>query len=413
MVETTLHYKWSILFITLLALLMAAYFLYFKPSIYSSHALLEVKSDAKQGMQEGDFLKSAFSSFGNEKVDKEIEILKTFHINSHALNKVNFQIQYFVDEGYKKIEIYDDLPIEVKSVTIFDEKIVGSIVKLIPVEDGYRLQVENSFKNKMLHSLFDKELMELDDQQIYHYGDRIKTDYFELIIEKRTAVKQALYFVIKGNNRQIYEAISKNLKIIQINESAPLIEIVYEDTVSRRANEYVNAVAESFILQSVAEKSRQNDRIIDFIEKQLNDIKTKLDSSEKELERYRIEHKAIQPSLQGETYIKELSKIEVELSKNKLKEQLIQNLHQFAKKNKNLDAMAPSLMELYDQPTLDLISRLLEAQIKEEGLKAEYSGKHPGIIAVRKQISHIKKKIILNIKNLKSSMSHRNTNLEK
>ena len=70
------------------------------------------------------------------------------------------------------------------------------------------------------------------------------------------------------------------------------------------------------------------------------------------------------------------------------------------KKGKNLDAMAPSLMQLEDEPTLDLISRLQEAQIKEEGLKAEYSAKHPGLIAVRKQINHINKKIILNIRNL-------------
>ena len=33
------HYKWSIMFITFLTLYMAAFFLYFKPDIYSFHAL--------------------------------------------------------------------------------------------------------------------------------------------------------------------------------------------------------------------------------------------------------------------------------------------------------------------------------------------------------------------------------------
>jgi hypothetical protein len=204
-------------FMILFTLLIASYALYFKPSVYSSNALMEVKSDAKEDLSDGDFLKSAFSSFANETVDKEIEILKTFHINNHALNKVNFQIQYFVEEEYKKVEIYDNLPIEVKRVTILDEKIVGRVVKLTPNKDGYSLQMENSLKSRILHVLFNKEILELHTQQIYHYGEHVKTDYFELTIEKKRSIKEPIYFVIRGSNRQIYEAIKNNLKIIQIN----------------------------------------------------------------------------------------------------------------------------------------------------------------------------------------------------
>ena len=411
--NTIFHYKWSILFISFLALLMAAFYLYFKAPIYSSSATIEIKSDAKKEMQAGDFLGSTFSSFGSEKVSKEIEILRTFHINNHALNKVNFQIQYFVDEGFKKIELYNNVPIEVKNVTIFDQDIVGKMMKLTPLKDGYHIQVENSLKKKIKYSLFDKKIIELDDQKIHSFVSSIKTDYFELMIETKATIKHPFYFVIRGSNRQIYQAMGINLQINQINIDAPLIRITYQDTIPERANVYVNALSESFILQSVADKSRQTDRIIDFIDNQLTNIKTKLDNSEERLEKYRIEHQAINPTLQAQTYIQELSNVEIELSKNRLKEKLIETLLPYVKKGKNIDAIAPSLMELNDQPTLGLITRLQEAQIKEEGLQAEYSRKHPGLIAVRKQIRHIQNKITLSIENLYSSMSHRNINLQK
>lgn len=412
--RTLFHYKWSILLVSFFILLMSAFFLYFKTPIYSSSAIIEVKPDAKESMQADDFLESAFPTLSNEKVDKDIEILKTFHINNHALNKVNFQVQYFVDKGFKKVEIYDNVPIEVKNMTIFDNLAVGTMIKLTPVENGYLLQPQNSFKRKLMHSLFGKKTIALDDQKIHTYGSSLKTDYFELTIEKKSPIDQPLYFLIKGDNRQIHQTMSKNqnLQITQINPDAPLIRVTYHDTISERANIYVNALIESFILQSVAEKSKKTDRILDFINKQLGDMKKKLDTSEEILEKYRIENQAINPTLQAETYIGELSNIEIELSKNRLKEKLIENLLQFTKKNKELDAIAPSLMQLDDTPTLDLITRLQEAQIKKEGLQAEYSNKHPGLIAVRKQIRHINKKIILNIQNLKSSISDRNTNLE-
>jgi len=414
--NTFLHYKWSILLITLFTVLMAAYSLYFKPDIYSSSAVIEVKSSAggtTGNMSGGDFLGGALSGFGSSNVNKDIEILKTFHVNNTVLNKLNFHTRYYVDKGFKQVEIYDNLPIEVKNVTVIDEKIAGFKVKFTPVENGYHLQVENTFKSQILHSLFDKEIIELDDEEIYPYGKLIKNAYFELIVEKKDTISQPLYFVLLTNSRNIFEGMKASLQITQINPDAPIINITYTDTIPSRADAYVNAVAESFIHQSVSEKSKGNDRIIAFINKQLTDIKTKLDNSEKRLEKYRIENKAINPTLQGSTYIRELSNIEIELSQNDLKEMLMQNLLAFVAKGKNLDAMAPLLMELNDPSTLALITRLQEAQIKEEGLKAEYSGRHPGLIAVRKQIQYIIEKIILNIENLKSSMAHRNLNLIK
>ena len=74
------HYKWSILFTSLLILLIGAFYLYFKTPIYNSYAIIEVKSSGTQDMQEGDLLGSAFTSFSNENVDKEIEILQTVNI---------------------------------------------------------------------------------------------------------------------------------------------------------------------------------------------------------------------------------------------------------------------------------------------------------------------------------------------
>ncbi len=411
--QTIFHYKWSILSIIFLALLMAYILLYFKTPLYVSNATIEVKSDGQQAIKGDDFLGSAFSSFGKEKVDKEIEILKTFDITNHTLNKLNFGTQYFIDDEFKKVEIYHNIPLSIKDIIITDLNILWKMIKISPTKGGYTLEVQNSLKKKIKHTLLNSTLIELDSKKVYPYNKKIKTKYFELIVEKKNDLKRPLYINMKGNNRLIYEGIiHQNLEVIQINPAAPLIQVSYKDSIPKRANIYIDTLLESFIEQSVAEKSKKINRIIDFIDKQLHDIKTKLDNSEKKLEEYRITNQAINPSLQAQTYIKELSNVEIELSQNRLKEKLLQNLLPFVKKGQNIDSIAPSLMELKDQPTLELISRLQEVQIKEEGLKAQYSSKHPGLIAVRKQIQHIKKKIMLSIENLKSSMLHRNNNLK-
>lgn len=413
LIGNILHYKRSIFSIVVIMSIIGVAIIYFKTPIYTSNAIIEVKSEGQQGIQSDDFLGSTFANFGNEKVDKEIEILKTFFINNHALSKVNFNVQYYIDEGFKKVEIYRGLPLVVKNLTILDENIIGRLIKIIPQHNGYRFHFENSYKDKLLNLLLGRELINLNDQKIYEYGKNIKTKYFELEIIKKSETKESFYLVLKGDNRQIYESIKDNLQINQINPSTPLVGITYKDTIPDRANTYVNTLMESFIHQSIAEKSKQNDRIINFINDQLANIKIKLDNSEKKLEKYRIKYHAINPTLQAETYITELSQIEIELSKNELNAELIDNLVLFSKTNKNLDAIAPSLAELKDESTLELITKLQEVQIREEGLKTQYSGKHPELIAARKQNSYIKKKIILNLNNLKTSIIHRNNNLLK
>lgn len=410
-----LQYKWSILFITLISFFIALYSLYFKPSIYNSMAIIEVKSDGKSGItKDTGVLGSAFSNFGSEKIAKQIEILKTFHTNNNALNKVNFKIQYYIYSRFRKIELYDNLPIQVDELNITNQRIINQLIKLTPTKNGFTLEVQNPWKTKLMHTLFNKPIIDFDQQKVFQFNKTIKTKYGQMTIRNDNKLKESIYFVLKGSNRQIYEGVVKSrLKIKQINPDASLIEIAYEDNIPQRANTYVNAVVESFIEQSVEEKSRQSNRIIDFINQQLMDMKKKLDRSEEKLEKYRIEHQAINPTLQADTYIKELSKIEIELSKNELKKDLLDNLLLYIKKRINLDAIAPSLMELGDSATIKLITKLQDLQIKEEGLKIQYSGKHPGLIAVRKQIQFIVKKIELNVQNFKSSMLHRNNSLKK
>ena len=177
----------------------------------------------------------------------------------------------------KKVEIYDGIPIEVKNVTILDQHIVGRRIKLIPLKNSYQLQVGNSLQQ----SLLDKNKIELDDRKKYHYGSSVKTDYFELTIDKNATIDQPLYFVLKGDNRQIYQSMisSKNLQIMQLSKDTPLIQVTFKDTIPKRADSYVNALIESFISQSVTEKTKKNNRILDFIKTQLGDMKTTLDNS--------------------------------------------------------------------------------------------------------------------------------------
>jgi len=413
--KTIKKYKWLIIITTLLALLLMGVRLYFLPSIYSSHAVIEIKSSGKQGMNSGDFIGNAFSNYGKEQIDKELELLKTFYINNKALKKVDFTTRYYSDQNYKEIELYKKhIPIDLTHVKIFNKSILGKKITITPQQKGFTLDIKYSYKRKILNYLFDQNLIKLDNKKIYNYNQELTTDYFSLVVEKKEKVNKPIHVVINGNNRNIYEKLIKqNLNIMQVNKNAPLIKIEYQDNISKRADAYVNAVAETFIDESINNKNQQNNKILAFIEKQLKITKERLKNSEDKLEKYKISEQVIQPTLQAETFIRELSTVEIQLSENELKQKLLQNLISFVKHNENLDAIAPSLMELQDKPTLGLITSLQTLQLQEDALTAEYTDEFPKLVTIRRQIESIKNKILLNMQNLKASITNRNLNLRK
>lgn len=413
------RYKISIFIITFMALLFASKNIYLKEPVYSSHTLIEVKnSDGNKGMLPAatDIIGSAFSNVGGEKVDKEIEILKTFLTNNIAIEKVNYYSRFFVQEGYKKVEEYNNIPIHFENLKIYDEAIENILIKINLNENGFTLKIENSILDTIKHFLFNTQLIAFDSKVRYPFNSTVKNEYFSALIIKDTNVTQNkdIFVALNTNNRNIFENIvARNLEITQLNQFAPLIQVTYKDTVRKRANEYAHALAESFILQSIEKKSKKNNRIIDFINTQLKEIKQKLDTSEQELEEYRIKHKAINSTIQTQTYMEDLSKIEVQLNKNKLDKVILEELLTIIKTTNNIDTAAPLLERIDNKSSLALINELQSMQTKAQALKNKYSSRYPQVIALNKQIKYLKNRVIKNIKRISSSIAQKDSSLTK
>jgi len=405
------HYRWSILFISMLFFLGTYIALSFKQPIYNAYAIVKIKNPSESNNKSLSL--DNYMDFNTINIKEEIALLKTFYINDKALNTVNYTVQYYQHEGYKKKEIYTQLPINIHPIQILDPSILGKNITLIPQKNGFFLQLDYSPLKRFKSLLFGTPLPQIK-KELFHYKEHIITPYFSLTVEKLSNFKYPIDIIINENHRYIYEKIiKKNLHISQIEDDVPLIKISYNDTIHKRAIAYIEALTASFIQENVKNKSEQHNKILQFITNKLESMKSKLDKSEKELEAYRINNKVIQPSEQSKMLIAELSNIDISLSENQLKKSLVHNLKKFIQNNYNLDAIAPSLMELNDKPTLELITELQKSQLQRGELLAEYTRKHPKVLSLEKKIQTVRRKIISNINNLEKHLEQQDRTLHK
>jgi capsular exopolysaccharide synthesis family protein len=394
--KTILPYRWSIIFITLIGMLLSASYLYLTPSIYEAQAIIKVKTNNNKSEQYEQLnpLGNIYSS-GSENIDQELAILQTFHIHNKAIGKLNLGVQYFIEKNYKRIEIFSNPPIEVKNIKVLNKKIIGNDILLTPQKDGFILQIANG-----------------EYRKFFNYNKEVKTPFFTTIIEKKSKFDRDIYFRINGNNRNIYEKIvKKHFKAVRLNKNASLIKITYQDNSPKRATAYLNELMEIYIKESIINKSRKNNKVLDFINKQLISTGEALKSSETELENYRIKNRIIEPTRQSQSLLDRLSDVEVQLSQLNIEKKLIENIANSVKQNEELDSITPTLRELGDEPTIRIIEELQRLQRRANELNMEFTPKHPAVKTINRDIARDKRAIQNSIKQLRKNILQREKNL--
>ncbi|HIM94438.1 MAG TPA: polysaccharide biosynthesis tyrosine autokinase, partial [Campylobacterales bacterium] len=244
--------------------------------------------------------------------------------------------------------------------------------------------------------------------QIFDYNKKIESEDFSFTVIKQSNFNQTIYIKLNGDNRNIYEYIVKRrLKVSRLNADVSLIKISYQDTSISRANNYINALIDIYIEQSITDKSKKNNKILDFISKQLLITGEKLSLSESQLQEYRTNNNVIQPTAQSGLLLERLNTIEIEISENKIRKKLIDNLMVFIKSNQDLESIVPTLTELGETPTITLIQTIQGLKRRASELETKFTEKHPDLISVRRQINRTQRTVFLNVKNLSKSIRNR------
>jgi len=390
-IKTILPYKWSIFLIILIFLLLTSIYLYFTAPIYESSATIKIKTEKsldKLVLQ--DPIHSALSQSKATNIEQEMAILKSFYINNKVIEKLNMEVEYFTKKGYKKIKIFENPPIKIQNIVISNHKIVGVEFILYPEGDGFRIKPKDK-----------------PTSRLFQYNQEIVLADFKCIIKKEANFNSPIYFKLNGNNRDIYENIVKQrLKISKLGIDISIIKLSYQDNSIKRANSYINELMNIYLAQSVIEKNRENSKILNFINKELETTGGKLQKLETELQEYKVSNKVIEPTQQSKLLLDRLNSIEIDIEKSKIRQSLAKNLVTVVKKGQYVN-MIPTLRALDEYPTIELIQKIENMKQRIATLRVEFTNKYPDIVKLRKEIQKSKYKVYGNIQNIQSTINQR------
>jgi uncharacterized protein involved in exopolysaccharide biosynthesis len=399
------HYKWSIIFFTILITSIVTVKVYFMPKYYKSTVTIEVKPENDKAggfsMDGAAAMLLGGASGGDTNLKKDITLLQTYRINSKVLDVIDdYMIRYFIkDKKHKELELDSNQAIKVTDITINTYKRYGMRLTIKPLNfTQYQLSLVGSIKDEKLGN--------------YHYSELVEHEDFNFMIHKERDFNNTYTIELAGTKRHVFqEIISKNLSIEE-NKEAPFITLSFFDNLPQRGEAYLKNLIEIYTKQSISDIKSDSQLIIDSFDEQLRRVEEKVTKSSKKLESFKRKNNFLSIDLQASALVEELSNVDIEIAQNKYKQDLIGNLIKFAKNNKNIDAIAPSLVDFKDLPTMELIKLIQEQEILLSDLLVKYKPEHPKIVRADQTIYNLKSKVVSNLQNLQLTLREKTKSLK-
>ena len=402
--KTIGRYKWSIIFFTIIVTLAVAAKVYFMPKYYKSTVTIEVKAEDQDA---GGFSMGGAAAMllgggagASANLDKDITLLKTYRTNEKVLDKVNgYIVRYFItDEKHKEVEVDKNLSIEVTDVKVDDFR-------------DYNMRLIVKPLNKTSFELFSPSMFSNKKIGTYHYSELVTHEKFELMVHKKENFKAEHTIELAGTKRNVFEKIiSKNLTI-ESDKTAPFITLSFLDNLPNRGEDYLKNLIDIYTKQSINDIKADSSIVMESYDKQLEKVEERVASSSKKLENFKTSNHIISPEVQAVALVQELSKVDIEIAQNNYKQDLIGNLIKFVKENKNIDAIAPSLVDFNDLPTIELIKLIQKQEIALADLLLKYKPNHPTIIRADQTIYNLKDKVLSNLQNLQKTLKEKTKSL--
>jgi len=415
--RTMLRYKTSIVFITLVFLIGSAIFAYYKPNIYASSSSIRIIEDDNGRVGSADFMLKAFGG-STVNIDNEIAVINSRLILQKAFESLDLTTRYYTyNKLQKKIEFYKDSPFLVTK-KILENTMYGRTFILRPIDESkFHLIVEplSPYSVKaILARLGIKELTEEDKisyKGVHQYNKEVSTAWFTITVNKLEKLEREKYDFTFIPKSALYNVYASNLSISQASEFSSVLALNYQDTISLRAKEILNAISETFISNGVEEKTEVAELTLSFIDSQLDTINTQLSTSEKNLKNYKMNNDVV--NLQGKVALatEKVAQYESQALELQTEINILNNMQRFMSQNQNLDGLTIGTINFTDRNLAQLVASLQTLTKTKENLLVDYTDLHPEVQKISKNIASMRRSIKQTLNNSLNQLKQRKRDL--
>ncbi len=374
-------------------------------SIPMYEATAKIKLDDQQfGVSHNNLFKD-FDMFSTvNKIDAEVELLKSQLLMSKALSRINADIIYYRIGKVKTSEMYNESPFRVKF------KITDSLA----YQTAFYLTVKDSDQFELTYNINGKS-----EQYQGKFNIPVKTGISHLLITKTNAKVSSgearlidqYSFRILSRDQQLKNIETKHLDIKALDKDIPIIRLSYRSEVPEKSADFINALAESYINDYVSNKSVAAGKTVDFIDSRLSEIASELNRSEDNLQTFKLDNGVVNTYQETETGLRKLSELRIQQTNLEMNETALNELYAYVISNKDFSDAAPNF-GFGDLLFTESVKSLRTFTNEKRELLTKYTSDNERVKTVEAKIADLKKYIVEAIKNSRKDINIKKQQLD-
>ncbi|MCU0436407.1 MAG: Wzz/FepE/Etk N-terminal domain-containing protein [Raineya sp.] len=392
-----------IMILMIVAYLMASRYLKYVTPMYESTAKLRL-ADIGEGVPNSNLFKDLDVFASANKINAEIEVLKSQTILEKTLKNIDFQTQIFRVGKIKKVELYDDAPFVIKTFnttkTIEDKRFQLCILKnqTFIIEDNAGRKVFGKIGDTLIlnHS---KLMLELNQSLFEHKKQLRLVDNYEFIINSK---------------EKVLKEILQNLDIMAVDKDVPVIRISYKSAHPQKAAALPNALAKTYIEDYIESKYSAANTAVNFLGNQIKGIQTKLSQSEQQILNYRNQRGITNLRQETETDLRTISQLKIQQTNLKMSLDAVKDLERYVQNGKgNFLELAPNFEAFTDLLSTEIIKKVKNLQAEKRDLLMTYTSSDERVQVIDAKINDLTSYMIESITNTRKNLESKYENLNR
>lgn len=360
-------------------------------------------ADMGEGVPNSNLFKDLDVFATTQKLNAEIEIIKSDLILGKALSKLAFTTVLSRVGEIKKQELYNDAPLHV---------------------DIIELDSNNYNKHYQFNILSKKEgefiINEIQSQR-FNLGDTVSYDNNTLCISLDSAFLHRKSYIqivdkyefVKLSNESLIASVKNNLDVSLIEKDVPVVRISFTSPHAVKAKDFPNVLAETYIEDYIQTKFEAANTTVEFLQDRITETSEKLSSSEHDILKYRQKNSITNIRQETETDLRKLAQLKIQYTNINMSLEAIEELERYMESGKdNFLELAPNFEAFTDLLSTEIIKNIKALQAEKKDLLLSYTLKDEKVKVVDAKIKDLSSYLTESIKNTRKNLAVKRDKLE-
>ncbi|XOV91178.1 MAG: polysaccharide biosynthesis tyrosine autokinase [Bacteroidota bacterium] len=337
---------------------------------------------------------------GNQ-VYQEIPLLKSQGRIMATLEKLDFDVSYFIQGKFKTSEVYPSDYYKIIQSPASKNYPYNLPIYIIPDDDGhFTLQTEDETWNNAFSG------------QSFISGKTNNINGWQFVIEVKPGNQNGSndhFFMI----RQPYQLMNEYRNRLILNWDPQGRSILIASIMSELPEkdlDFLNTYFEVVVEKGLEEKSQEINSLVDFINEYIPQISDTLYMYQKKLDQFRLENREL---INGSGFIMErLNALETQKAAFLISDYYYDHIVDYLKSPREEAVFAPAMFGLESNPLATLLEDYSEIIWEDKVDKNSFNDRNPLINKYNEDLEVLEKNILENVKNLKVENSRKMTELD-